>query len=120
MRELRVRLANAASFPPEVDNLALTHHLDSLMRPVGETNADDDDFDLSAVFHRIGVVPAEQLFVDWYRYDRVDEIAYGELARYFHELWYPSSDDITLFDDSCSWLIAIDHSGCVACVVFSA
>ena len=111
MRKLRIRLAHAVGFPPEVDNLALTHHIDSLMRPVEGINAEDADFDLGAVLRQIGIHPLVNVYVNWYRYDKIDEIAFADLAQFLPWVWYPSADDIEVFDETCSWIVSIAHRG---------
>lgn len=117
-RALRIRLANAAQFPPEVDNLALTHHLDSLLRPVENSDVQSPHFDLASVLRNLGINPLNEVYINWYRYDRIDMINFEELVQHFLAIWYPSSDDIELFDDSCSWLVGIDHTGRLAAVTF--
>ena len=115
---LRICLASAAHFPPEVDNLALTHHLDSILRPVDNHDARAPDFNLADVARDLGIDPKKWVYVNWYRYDRLDKIDFESLVKYFPSIWYPSSDDIELFDDTCSWILGIDHTGGVAAITF--
>jgi hypothetical protein len=118
MRELRIRLANAVGFPVEVDNLALTHHVDSLLRPLNGTNAQAASFDLGAAIRAAGLVPQDRVYVNWYRYDQIDEFDLASLSTFFRDIWYPSSDDIEVFDASCNWIVSVSHTGDVAYVKF--
>ncbi len=58
-----------------------------------------------------GLKCGETVYVNWYRFDDVDEISANDLSRCFHYIWYPSSDDIEIFDKSGSWVLAVDHGG---------
>lgn len=118
MRQIRISLAHAVGFPPEVDNLALTHQIDSLLRPLDALNAEDTSFDLEATIRKAGIAPTERVFVNWYRYDRVDEIDLKSLSRYFRSIWYPSSDDIEILDITCAWILAVTHTGHIAYAIF--
>lgn len=118
-RELRIKLANVVGFPREVDNLALTNHLDSLLRPLDTKNAETSDFDLGATIRSVGIVPELRVFVNWYRYDRIDEFQLAELSHFFHAIWYPSSDDIEIFDATCTWIFAVTHMGTVKYAAFA-
>jgi hypothetical protein len=109
-----MRLAEAVGFPREVDNLALTHHIDSILRPLEGVSAEEVRFDLSETIRSVGIAPLERVYVNWYRYDDIDEIALANLSLYFSAIWYPSSDDIEVFDETCKWIVAVSHYGAVA------
>ena len=34
-----------------------------------------------------------------------------DLNKHFYDVWYPSSDDIELFDDTLDWIIFVRHYG---------
>jgi hypothetical protein len=76
-------------------------------------NSLSDDFRLSQVLWRLRILPPEYVFVNWYRFDDVDEIKFADLESHFTDIWYPSSDDIEVFDSSLKWLIAVSHDGSV-------
>jgi len=111
MREIRIRLATKVGFPPEVDNLALTHHIASVLSPVRRVNAEDPGFDLRQIFHTLRIQTPQRVYINWYRYDRIDQMQFDDLVTFFADLWYPSSDDIEILDSTLMWLLAIDHSG---------
>lgn len=50
------------------------------------------------------------------RWGEVDQMAFIGLAIHFPWIWYPSSDDIAIFDDSLAWLLFVDHEGQLAVV----
>ena len=110
-RQIRRRLAEKLGISPDIDALALTERLLKRTLPCGEPNAEDDAFHLQETVARVGIIPLKTVYVNWYRYDQIDEMYFEELAQYFDNIWYPSSDDIELFDSTCSWLIAISHNG---------
>jgi len=76
-------------------------------------NADEDDFVLKKVFDSIGIIPLENVYINWYHFDDIDEIRFSDLDRYFDHIWYPGPDDIDIFDQSFSWILSISHDGSI-------
>jgi hypothetical protein len=61
-----------------------------------------------------GVVPLgrpHRVFVNWYRFDDIDSLELDDLSRHFDDIWYPSVDDIEVFDESCRWFLSVSHDG---------
>lgn len=83
---------------------------------VQDNNAEDDDFLLKTVFERIEIVPQDKVYLNWYRFDNIDIIRFNDLNRYFDDIWYPSSDDIDIFDETFLWIVSISHYGGVSVV----
>lgn len=67
-----------------------------------------DDFVLADLLKQLHV-EAGRIFVNWSRFDDIDEMNAQEFSAIFHDLWYPSSDDIELFDRSLNWVLFIRH-----------
>jgi hypothetical protein len=74
-------------------------------------NAENDDFSLLSVFKYLDITPLEKVFINWYRFDDIDEIHFEDLNKYFDDIWYPGPDDIDIFDNSFSWVLSISHEG---------
>ena len=77
-------------------------------------NAAADTFDIRATLESLNLGSPVVLFLNWYRFDTLDVIAASELALRFSGIWYPSADDIELFDSSCEWFLSIAHTGDVS------
>ena len=97
---------NAASSPMDMFDA-----IDLIARDVGDANP--DDFSLLEIIKTQEIECEENVFVSWYRFDDIDEFHLKELSKYFDDIWYPSSDDIEIFDRTCSWLISVRHDGAV-------
>lgn len=78
---------------------------------ISGADADADDFSFKSAVLQAGIEPSKRVLINWYRFDVIDEIALDDLTNYFDDIWYPSSDDIEIFDNSISWMISIGHSG---------
>ena len=76
-------------------------------------NAENDTFSLASVLHFLEVTPLQKVFVNWYRFDDIDEMDFDSLNSYFDDIWYSGPDDIDIFDKSFSWIISISHDGAV-------
>ena len=68
---------------------------------------------LSSLLNKNGVTPLESIFLNWHRYDEIDQMSFLDLNNYFDDIWYPSTDDIDVFDESLSWILSVDHDGSV-------
>src|SRR5947209_6839192 len=60
--------------------------------------------DLLEILNPLGVKADQLVLLNWYRFDRVDEIRLADLATWFDDLWYPAVDDVDVFDSSCKWM----------------
>jgi hypothetical protein len=79
-------------------------------KPVDDMNAEDKNFDLAKVVNSIGIEPNEKVFISWSIFE-VDQVHFTDLVKYFDDFWYPSSDDIEIFDSTQNWVIFVDHGG---------
>lgn len=96
-----------------VESLTLMRHLLTASQPVEGFDAKTGEFDLSKVAQSLGITPKRSVFINWDRFETVDRMAFADLSTYFHDIWYPSADDIEVFDDTLSWILFINHSGTV-------
>src|SRR5262245_32702555 len=74
------------------DPLVLLTELFGMSSVIQGLNADVDGFDLAAAVSHLGIRPDPHVYVNWYRFDRIDCMFLEDLARYFEDVWYPSSD----------------------------
>ena len=115
---IRQQLATASKLPGNVTSLTLTKRIAELSSRCSDLNAEDEHFRLETVFQRLKINQPQMIYVNWYRYDKVDEMRFAEVADCFDYIWYPGSDDIDFFDATLSWVVSIDHAGYVSAVVF--
>lgn len=118
-KRIRDALARKAGLDQNLEPLAFATALASLSRPVQGVNADDPDFDLASAFALVGITPGKYVYLDWYRFERIDLIAYAELSDHFDYIWYAGPDDIDLFDASLSWVVSVWHDGYLSFVDLS-
>lgn len=114
--EIRRRLRERLQIPESSDGLAILQKLVERASLHTKANALDDSFNLSDVMASLGVQPKVQVYVNWYRFDAIDRMAYDDVVQYFDDIWYPSSDDIEVFDSSLSWVLSVSHDGAVGFV----
>jgi hypothetical protein len=63
------------------------------------------------LLRKLGVTSPKKVYLNWYRFDDIDQIDLADLDRYFFDIWYPDSDDLDVFDDSADWIVSIAHHG---------
>jgi len=78
--------------------------------------ATDPGFNLGTLLRESGVKTSQQVYINWNQFDHVDEIKLTDLVKYFQYLWYPSSDDVEIFDDTLRWVALVRHDGAVRVV----
>ncbi|RBH52727.1 MULTISPECIES: hypothetical protein [Pseudomonas] len=78
-----------------------------------QKNAAEKDFMLDECFRYFGVCPKERVYVNWRCFDELDRLLAVDLVSDFSSIWYPESDDIEIFDEELSWMVAIAHDGVV-------
>lgn len=69
--------------------------------------------DLRGLLHDARIGLPDEVYVNWYRFDDVDRMALVELEEHFDDIWYPSSDDIEIFDDTLDWFLVVSHDGVI-------
>jgi hypothetical protein len=86
-------------------------------RLLANVKADDDAFELTRVFESLSIQPKPRVFVNWYRFDQIDEMDFKELNVFFTDIWYPAADDIDIVDETLSWIVSIGHEGDVRVLI---
>ncbi len=74
----------------------------------------DCDIDLSAIFNKLSIKYKDKVYINWTCFDSIDIFNVYDLINYFHDIWFPSSDDIEIFDESFDWILSIRHDGVIS------
>lgn len=72
---------------------------------------DSGGLDVRITLQKAGVEAGDRVYLNWYRFDDIDEVGVDDLSRCFDDIWYPGSDDVELFDATLSWIVSISHTG---------
>lgn len=113
VHRLASRLASRLRLPSPATALMLARRVSSGVVPVTGVTALSETFRLSQVLWTLQIAPPESVFINWHQFDDVDELRFSDVEAHFADLWYPSSDDIEIFDSSMNWLLSIAHDGSV-------
>lgn len=79
---------------------------------------DEVAFDPRVLMESLGLVPSQKVYLDWSAFTEVYEMRFSDFAEFFHSLYFPSSDDLTVFDDTLSWILWLLHYRALALTVF--
>ena len=103
------------------DPVALARAVDACERPVvgPGSDAERESFDLLEIFGRLGIAPMQHCYINWHNFENIDRLETKALAKYFDDVWYPSSDDIDVWDDSYDWIVSVHHSGGIRHATFA-
>ena len=82
--------------------------------PVNFINAEEKNFDLSCLISENckRQLPTH-LYVCWDCFYAIDRFDFNDIVKYFSDIWYPSVDDIIIFDDSYKVCMMIRHDGVI-------
>ena len=75
---------------------------------------------LPALFETLSIHCLDSVYINWHscRDGDIDELFLSDLSTHFYDIWYPSSDDIDIFDASLRWVVSVRHDGCVSACLF--
>lgn len=90
--------------------------LDSMQSVYSELNAADENFKLRNTFLKLDVVFNSTVFVNWFKFKKIDAFHIDDLDKYFDDIWFPVADDIDLFDASFRWVVSIHHEGYISVI----
>ncbi len=96
---------------PGLEGLALVRKLHDVGAEISDLQADEASFSVGKVLRRLRLICPENVYLNWHRFDNVDQISLVDLDQYFSDIWYPSSDDLDVFDESAKWILSITHYG---------
>ncbi len=106
---LRRKFLAALGLPGESANRALIDNILPLTLTLPDNLEACDRFDFEALIKRHDVNPSPEIMLDWGWFDEVDEMSLKDFSEHLSDIWYPSSDDLGLFDSSTSWMLMITH-----------
>ena len=101
--------ARVASQPS--DSSQLIPWIEKRATPLLGVNIEGDEIPLSELFSMLGVEPANNLYVHWDGPLEIDRFTKADLEDRFYDIWYPSADDIEIFDDTFEWMVFVRHFG---------
>jgi len=112
--KIRQRFAQKLKTTENLGGKELLALLSSNCETIKKFNATVVGFNVSEVLSDLKVFPKDKIYINWYRYDDIDEMSFTDFSKYFDYIWFPSSDDIDLFDDTYDWVLSISHEGYVS------
>lgn len=116
---LRARLVRACGLPTSASAIELTNWIAENATQISRADASSASFNVQRLLTDLGIRSEPYVFLNWYRFDKIDKLALVDLTRYFSDIWYPASDDIEIFDSTCDWMLAIAHTGSVRLTVLT-
>jgi len=103
-----IKIQNKTSFKTDVE-LMISLRENSTSIP--DFNASTAGFNLREVFEKYQILVPEEIYINWYRFDKIDRFKFADLNNNFGFIWYPGVDDIDMFSEELNWIISIDDSG---------
>ena len=76
-------------------------------------NANEENFDLKAVFNKLGIAKPNEICINFNKFESIDILHFDDLSKFFSDIWYPSLDDIEIFDINLNWIVLVRHYGAI-------
>lgn len=76
-------------------------------------SADEENFDLKAVFRKLNITTPNEICINFNKFESIDILRFDDLSKFFSDIWYPSLDDIEIFDINLNWIISVRHYGVI-------
>ena len=76
-------------------------------------NADEANFDLNALFNELNVATPNEICINFNKFESIDILRFDDLFKFFSDIWYPSFDDIEIFDINLSFIFSVRHYGAI-------
>jgi len=113
---IRAVLSKKLGLGDSINNIDLTNEVARSGAVCEGVECDADGFNMGETFNSLKIVWPEFVYINWYRFDEIDRMKFVDLAQHFDEIWYPSTDDIEIFDEIFSWVLSITHFGQLRCL----
>ena len=76
-------------------------------------NANEEKFDLKAAFSELGIATPNEIYINFNKFESIDILHFDDLSKFFSDIWYPSLDDIEIFDINLSFIFSVRHYGAI-------
>ena len=76
-------------------------------------SADEENFDLKAVFGKLNIAAPNEICINFNKFESIDILHFDDLSKFFSDIWYPSLDDIEIFDINLSFIFSVRHYGAI-------
>ncbi|QPH91873.1 heat-shock protein [Campylobacter concisus] len=80
-------------------------------------NADEENFDLKAVFGKLNIATPNKICINFNKFESIDILRFEDFSKFFSDIWYPSLDDIEIFDIHLSFILSVRHYGGIYYVI---
>ena len=81
-------------------------------------NADEVNFDLMTAFSELGIATPNEICINFNKFESIDILRFDDLFKFFSDIWYPSLDDIEIFDINLSFIVSVRHYGAIYYFIF--
>ena len=76
-------------------------------------NADEENFNFKAAFSELGIATPNEICINFNKFESIDILRFDNLFKFFSDIWYPSLDDIEIFDINLSFIVSVRHYGAI-------
>ncbi|WP_148789563.1 heat-shock protein [Campylobacter concisus] len=76
-------------------------------------SADEANFDLNALFGKLNIATPNEICINFNKFESIDILYFDDLSKFFSDIWYPSLDDIDIFDIHLSFIFSVRHYGAI-------
>ena len=76
-------------------------------------SADEENFDLKAIFSELNITTPNEICINFNKFESIDILRFEDFSKFFSDIWYPSLDDIEIFDINLSFIFSVRQYGAI-------
>lgn len=84
--------------------------------PIKKVDIKEEKFDFKDILIELDIFIPKEIYINWFKFDKIDIISFDVFNKYFFDIWYPIADDIEIFNKDLKWIISIRHDGIISLV----
>ena len=69
--------------------------------------------DIKTAFSKLGIATPNEICINFNKFESIDILHFDDLSKFFSDIWYPSLDDIEIFDIHLSFIFSVRHYGAI-------
>ncbi len=106
---IRSRLGRLTGLPEDAAGLSIVKAIEKTGQVLITDDLRNFPGDIVTAFDRHQVTPSSRVYVNWYRFDEIDELRTQDFLRWFPDLWYTAAEDPDIFDEGLEWMLSLRH-----------
>lgn len=109
--EIRRKVTEKLDLPASATDLQVFLHVEKIQKAVGNFTKDSEFLDLPLIFAEMGSKTPDFCYLTFKGFGEMFAMRTADIADNISDIWYPSSDDLTIFPEHLECFLDVRHWG---------